>query len=272
MPTDPRLFRARVLRTERRSPSFQRVTIGGPELADFSYSGRDHWFRLFLPPRPGAPLVLPQVRGRVWWQPYLDIPEERRPHCSNYTVADVRPAAGDVAGIELDIDVVLHWDERTGELAGPVAIWAATTDPGSELALLDQGPLFDLPDDATGVHLAVDETGLPGLRGILRDLPAGTRGTAIVEVPHAGDVEELAAPAGMLVTWVTRAGAPSAPGAAALARLRAAVRSAGAPAPLDYGFVVGEAALATVGRRALRGAGLPASRITFSGFWKHRLH
>lgn len=267
MPTHPQLLRARVVRSVRRSPSFQRVTIGGPELAGFSYAGFDHWFRLFLPPRPGAPLVLPQVRGRVWWQPYLDIPEDRRPHCSNYTVVDVRRRGEHT---ELDIDVVLHWDEGTGELAGPVASWAASTAPGSELAILDQGPLFDPPADATAVHLAADETGLPGLRGILRDLPEHTRGTAIVEVPHVDDVEDLAAPGGMRVSWVTRT--VEGPGAAALARLRAAVVNGGAPAPQDYGFVVGEAALATGGRRALRAAGLPAARITFSGFWKHRLH
>ncbi|MDR3360273.1 MAG: SIP domain-containing protein [Bifidobacteriaceae bacterium] len=41
-------------------------------------------------------------------------------------------------------------------------------------------------------------------------------------------------------------------------------------APADYTFVVGEAGLATAGRRLLGRQGLPKSRITFKGFWKHR--
>ena len=55
------------------------------------------------------------------------------------------------------------------------------------------------------------------------------------------------------------------PGRAALAELQRYV-------PVDdrgYAFVVGESTLATEGRRHLHRAGLPKSRITFSGFWKH---
>lgn len=258
MPAQPRLFTAHVLRSVRLSPSFQRVTIAGPELAEFEWGGFDHWFRLFLPPSVGAPLVLPEVSGRVWWQPYLSIPEAERPHCSNYTVADLRVVAG---GAELDIDVVLHAD-ATGEIAGGVAIWATTTVSGEPVGLLDQGLLFDRPEDATAVHLVADESGLPALRGILRDLPADAAGVAIIEVPDAGDAEQLLAPAGVEVTWVHRV---ETPGVAALAALRTQV----APAATDYAFVVGESTLATEGRRALHRAGLPKSRITFSGFWKH---
>ncbi|MEF2977622.1 siderophore-interacting protein [Subtercola sp. YIM 133946] len=348
MPTDPRLFRATVVRSVRTSPSFQRVTIAGADLADFEWSGHDHWFRLFLPPAADVPLQLPAVSGRAWYRRYLEIPEADRPHCSNYTVADYRPAAGPVgaasgahtgpagaasgAPAELDIDVVLHW-EASGEIAGRVAIWATTTRPGSEVALLDQGPLFDPPADVRGVHLVADETGLPALRGILRSLDERMTGTATIEVPLEGDIEPLEAPAGIRLRWYARgaghgagrshpraavaavppvavspvvaaavppvdtvathpvgavatppvgtapapgpgrpaattvAAAPVAvmPGAAALAAVRGGLDLD----PGDYAFIVGEASLATEGRRALHRAGLPKSRITFSGYWKH---
>ncbi|WP_253259496.1 siderophore-interacting protein [Subtercola boreus] len=284
MPTDPRLFTAEVLRSERLAPSFQRVTVCGPELAGFEYNGFDHWFRLFLPPRAGLPLHLPAVAGRGWYKPYLAIPEGTRPHCSNYTVAGVRTIDGRT---ELDIDVVIHTDAR-GTVAGAVAIWATTTTPGSPVALLDQGTLFDPPTDMEGVHLVSDESGLPALRGILRHLGGHQSGTAIIEVPTAGDIEQLVAPAGVAVTWLTRdagtdtgtgavagtAHAPaaaehhSAPGRRALEALCETVT----PHPRDYAFVVGESTLATEGRRALHRAGLPKSRITFSGFWKHTPH
>uniref|UniRef100_UPI0015F77A09 SIP domain-containing protein n=1 Tax=Curtobacterium sp. ME26 TaxID=2744254 RepID=UPI0015F77A09 len=79
-------------------------------------------------------------------------------------------------------------------------------------------------------------------------------------------VRVLDAPAGVQVTWIVREDTEHAvPGRAALAELQRYV-------PVDdrgYAFVVGESTLATEGRRHLHRAGLPKSRITFSGFWKH---
>jgi NADPH-dependent ferric siderophore reductase len=258
MPTEPRLFTASVARTEPVSPSFQRVTIAGPELGEFEWLGRDHWFRLFLPPAPDVPLRLPSVRGRSWYRSYLLIPSAERPHCSNYTVADYRRTSD---GGELDIDVVLHWHD--GELGGAVAKWAVGAAVGSPVGFLDQGVMFDPPEDARAYYLASDETGLPGLRGILRDLDADAVGAAFLEVPTADDAAEIEAPSGVEVRWLVRNGSHATPGQVALAALGEV-----APRPDAYAFVVGESGLATGGRRALKKAGLPASRITFSGFWR----
>ncbi|MCU1481942.1 MAG: cyclic nucleotide-binding protein [Subtercola sp.] len=267
MPADPKLFTAQVMATRRTSPSFQRVTVAGADLAGFEWSGNDHWFRLFLPPAD-SPLVLPAVAGRAWYKRYLEIVEHERPHCSNYTVANFRPAGGGSRELpEMDIDVVLHWD-AAGDIAGRVAIWATSTSIGSAVALLDQGPLFDPPADARAVHLICDETGLPAVRGILRSLDERMIGTAIIEVPLEADIEPLVAPPGIEVQWVSRAGDP---GRAALDALAEAT-SAAAPEPNDYAFVVGESGLATEGRRALHRAGLAKSRITFSGYWKSSAH
>ena len=269
MPTDPEMFRATVLSSARVSTSFQRVTLGGPGLDGFAWQGHDHWFRFFVPATPGAALVLPEVEGRSWWQAYLAIDEARRPHCSNYTVADLRRAGGRDTATEIDVDVVLHADE-TGQLAGRVARWAVSAAPGTPVALLDQGPMFDPPADTHRVHLAADESGLPGVRGILRDLAADTAGTAVIEVPTADDVEPgLAHPDGVEVTWVIREGRHDRPGAAALQAVQART---GPVDPLDYAFVVGESTLATGARRHLRRGGLPAGRICFSGFYKAHPH
>ena len=264
MPAQPRLLRAEVLRSERRSPAFHRVTIGGPELDQLEWVGFDQWFRLFIPPAPGAPMVLPSVSGRTWWQPYLAIAEHERPHCSNYTVAAVRRTS---RGTELDIDVVVHRDPD-GEVGGGVARWATGAVPGSPTALLDQGLLFDPPPGADDVHLVADETGVPAVRGILRDLPADATGSAILEVPTSADVEPLEAPESFHVTWIARDDDRAVPGVAALAELRRRP----APAADAYAFVVGEQALATGSRRHLHQVGLAKSRITFSGFWKHTPH
>lgn len=266
MPSDPRMFHATVLRSARTSPSFQRVTVGGPDLDAFTWQGHDHWFRFFMPSAPGAALVLPEVEGRSWWQAYLAIAEDRRPHCSNYTVADLRRTG---AGTEVDVDVVLHADDA-GALAGRVARWAVDATPGAPVALLDQGPMFDPPADTHRLHLASDESGLPALRGILRSLGPTATGTAVIEVPTDDDVDPaLRHPAGVQVTWVSRGGRHDRPGAAALALLEERTTSVD---PRDYAFLVGESTLATGGRRHLRRAGLPASRITFSGFYKAAAH
>jgi NADPH-dependent ferric siderophore reductase len=257
-PQQPEMFRARVVRTERVSPSMHRVTVAGPGLGGFPWLGYDHWFRLFLRLPHQVEFVLPELTGARWWDPYFAIPEDVRPHCANYTVAGFRPEAA-----EMDIDFVVHCGPE-GELEGAAAIWACAARPGDPVALLDQGLIFDRPDDATEVLVVADESGLPSTAGILRSLPRDTVGRVIQEIPHAEDRRPLDAPAGVSVTWVIRDDATAVPGAAALEELRRhdTVDEAG------YAFVVGESTLAAEGRRHLVRAGLPKGRITFSGFWK----
>lgn len=260
MPTNPTVHAAEVLRSVRRSASFQRVTVGGAGLDDYRFVGMDQWFRLFIPPAPQAPVVLPRFTGRAWWQPYLDLPNEVRPHCSNYTVAEFRSTR---SGSEIDIDVVLHWN-RAGELSGSVAVWADQAQPGHRLALLDQGQLFDPASDTTDHLLVADETGLPAVRGILRDLPRDAVGRAVLEVPANDDVEDLPAPRNFEVIWLPRNDTAAVPGRSALA----AVQADPSHTETTHAFVVGETALATGARRALKFAGLNPERIYFSGFWR----
>ncbi|MGN8048898.1 siderophore-interacting protein [Curtobacterium sp. 22159] len=264
LPENPRLFRARVVRGERATPSMHRVTITGDDLHEFRYLGFDHWFRLFVQRPDQAVFRMPELDGKRWWPTFLAIPEDVRPHCANYTVADFRVLADGTA--ELDVDFVVHTDAQ-GEPDGRAAVWALAARPGDELAILDQGCIFDCPADTSEVVIAAEETGLPGVVGIAASLPRDTVGRIIQEVPTAADVRELDAPPGVSVTWIVREQADprAVPGRTALAELQRHV-------PADdrgYAFVVGESTLATEGRRHLHRAGLPKSRITFSGFWKH---
>ena len=260
-PTTPGIYRAAVTRTERLTPSFQRVTVAGPELDRFDFMGYDHWFRLFLQLPHQAELRLPRSTGATWWPQHLAVPADERPHLANYTVAEFRPATAH-GGAELDIDFVVHRGPD-GELEGGAAVWACSARPGDAIGVLDQGLIFDRPADATETVIVADESGLPAVCGVLRSLPDDAVGTVIQEVPTAADRRELDAPRGVDVRWVVRDDAYPA-GAGALAELtrRTAVD------PLAYGFVVGESALATGGRRHLRRLGVPKDRITFSGFWK----
>ncbi|MFJ5213902.1 siderophore-interacting protein [Streptomyces sp. NPDC088354] len=261
-PKNPRLFRAEVVRAERVSPSIQRVTVTGADLAEFPWRGYDHWFRLFMTLPHQSVLRMPEFTGARWWYPYLAIPEIERPHCANYTVAGFRPEAA-----EMDIDFVVHRGP-TGEVEGRAAVWACAARPGGELALLDQGITFDCPPDASEVIVVADESGLPAITGILRSLPRDTVGRLIQEIPTEGDRRDLDAPAAMDITWVVRGNPHSVPGHAALDELRR-LTTVDTSA---YAFVVGESGLSTKGRRHLHRAGLPKDRITFTGFWKHEPH
>lgn len=258
VPTNPQLFRAEVVCRFRVSPNMQRVTIAGAALAEFPWMGFDHWFRLFVRKPHQDAFALPEISGKKWWKDFLAIPEDVRPHCANYTVADYRQHAG-----EMDIDFVVHRADD-GSLEGPAAQWACGVQPGEQMALLDQGLIFDRPDDAAEVIIVADETGLPGVAGILRSLPHDAVGRVFQEIPAAVDRRELVGPSGVHISWIVRDGSGAATGVKALE----ALKSHPNVHPMAYGFVVGESTLATEGRRHLHKTGVPKDRITFSGFWK----
>ena len=90
LPRDPRLFRASVVSSTRLTPNMQRVTVRGDELHDFPWRGYDHWFRLLFRYPHQERFHAPEAAGAKWWKPYLAMPEEIRPYCANYTVADFR--------------------------------------------------------------------------------------------------------------------------------------------------------------------------------------
>ena len=259
MPADPQLFRAEVLSSRDLTPSLRRVTAAGEALRHFDWMGYDHWFRLFITRPDQSSFTLPELSGAKWYKQYLAIPEHERPHCANYTVADFRPEVG-----EIDIDFVIHRG-ADGELEGGAAIWACAAQPGDRLAFLDQGIIFDRPDDASEVLIVADESGLPAVAGILRSLPHDTVGRVIQEVPTALDRRDLPGPAGVDISWVVRDDAHVVAGVKSLAALKEHPELD----PAGYGFVVGESRLATEGRRQMHRLGLPKDRITFSGFWKH---
>ncbi|CAL9406077.1 Vibriobactin utilization protein ViuB [Streptomyces sp. enrichment culture] len=262
---DPRLFRATVASSTRLTPNMQRVTVRGDDLRAFPWRGYDHWFRLFFRCPHQDRFHPPEVRAETWWKPYLAMPDEVRPYCANYTVADFRAESG-----ELDIDVVVHRG-ADGQIEGGVAVWACAVEAGEEMALLDQGLLYDAPTDARSVLLVADESGLPAVAGILRSLagdPAPREVRVLQEVPTDADRRDLTAPPGTRVDWIPRADPHAVPGTAALAALRAHDDVD----PRGYAFVVGEQLLAAEGRRHLHRAGLPKDRITFSGFWKSDRH
>src|SRR5699024_10416900 len=74
------MMHARVVRTERTTPHFVTVTVGGPELAEFDFLGLDQCVRVFLA-RPGQErLTMPPVTEKGWYPEYRKMADDVRPH------------------------------------------------------------------------------------------------------------------------------------------------------------------------------------------------
>ncbi|MGO1943228.1 MAG: siderophore-interacting protein [Ancrocorticia sp.] len=251
------LYTAEVVRAGRITPNMVRVTVGGPDMGRLPRQGFDHWFRLFLPRLDGPTDFshIPDHFGAGSYMKYMaQTKSETRPVLRNYTVRNHRPEAG-----ELDIDFVAHGD--IGE-AGP---WAQQAQPGEKIVILDQGCGFDLAGDGDFYLLVGDESALPAILGILRDMPRNAEGLAIIEVPESADVQDAEGPKGVEVRWIARNDHATAAGALALKELSGFTP----PDPeILTAYIAGERTLATEGRRHLVREGVGKHRITFSGYWR----
>ncbi|MDQ7904946.1 siderophore-interacting protein [Phytohabitans sp. ZYX-F-186] len=254
------LLTLRVLRSERISPHFQRVTLGEGDLERFRPMGYDQWFRLFIPVSGDSLTRLPAKLNTLSYLRFLTISKSSRPVLRNYSVRAYRPEPA-----EMDVDFVIHGSPGDGT-SGPAATWAQDCGPGDPVAILDEGIGFHPAAAPERVRLVADESALPAAAAVLGSLPRHITGHAVIEVPHADDAQPLAAPDGVEVSWVSRDGSHATPGVAALATARALP----APAEPFYGWVAGEQALASGMRRTWVEAGVPKDDIMFCGYWRAR--
>ncbi|MCK1798072.1 siderophore-interacting protein [Streptomyces sp. XM4193] len=265
-PRDAVVTRLRVVRTARVSPGFVRVTLLADDpafTASFRSLGHDQWFRLFFDHAKNGPLLLPDGGAEGWHSRLLAMPEDRRCTVRNYTVRDARRLTGRLTDRwEFDVDFVVHTGPD-GEVEGAAANWALGLLPGDEAGLLDQGLLFTPPTTPVPMTIVAEETGLPGVEGIARSLPAGVRATLLLEVPHPDDRRELHSAADLDVHWLPRADPADAPGQAALAAL--ATRP---PAPESYVYAAGEAGFVREAKQLAQHAGVPADRIDARAYWR----
>ncbi|QZY30960.1 siderophore-interacting protein [Nocardioides coralli] len=198
-----------VVSVERLSPTFLRVELGAPVLADFGVDGPvyDQRIKLVLPNDHGT---LPSFEDadESWFTTWLDIPPAERGHMRTYTIREVR---GTGSGTTLVVDFALHVD---GGDTGPGSDWAARARVGDRVVLVAprSGQFFGgiefVPGEAERLLLVGDETAVPAICSILGCLPADATGAAFLEVPVGDDVLGVDAPAGVDVVWLPRDGAP----------------------------------------------------------------
>jgi NADPH-dependent ferric siderophore reductase len=194
-----------VARAERLSPSFVRVELAAPELAELGVDGPwlDQRIKLVF---PGASGRVPSFAGadESWYATWLELPEDERGHMRTYSVRDV---VGEGADTRVVVDLVLHLAEGA---TGPGSSWAVDAAPGDRLVLVGPrrgvpfGGIEFQPGTARTLLLAADETAVPAASRILADLPRTARGVAFLEVPHAADALACPAPDGFEVVWLPR--------------------------------------------------------------------
>ncbi|WP_116451184.1 siderophore-interacting protein [Blastococcus litoris] len=218
-----RPFVVQVARLQRLSPSFLRVTFTGPDMGDFASNGFDQRIKVVLP-LPGQ-AVVDFPADPDWYGAWRALPVERQMPIRTYTIRALRPEAG-----EVDVDFVLHG------ATGPASAWAETASVGDEVVLIGPnrpfpGPTggfeWHPPADASCLIVAGDETAVPAVCAIVEALPAGQRAHVLLEVPTAADALNVAAPAGVRITWLPRwpddGGAPAPRGALLTAAVVATV-------------------------------------------------
>jgi NADPH-dependent ferric siderophore reductase len=228
------------------TPSVRRVLLSGTEAAVAAAGPTVN----VLVPRVGdlAPRWPHVARdGRIVWPDGAHGVSLR-----SYTARRQDPLAG-----EVEMDFVLHGD-------GPAAAWAAAAETGALLCVAGSGALGDRP--AGWLLLAGGETALPAISRILAEAPPTTRGVALLEVAGPEEEQPLAAPAGVELRWLHRAG--TAPGESTL--LADAVAALDRPAGDDvFAWVAAESAAVRTIRADLRGRwGLGRAQHHAIGYWR----
>ena len=245
---EPPRFRAVEVRSvERLSPRMVRVRLGGPAFAGFSVEQPAASVRLLLPSPGAQEVVIPRWNGNEFL-----LPDGRRPALRTFT-----PRRFDADASELDLDIVIHGP-------GVASEWAEAVTAGDRAAVSGPGRGYAIDGDAPAFLLGGDETAIPAISQLLEVLPVGCPVQVHVEIAHADACLPLPDHPGAVVCWHHLPdGAP--PGDA----LVAAVGSAEL-VPETRVWVAGEAAaVQRIRRRLLGDLGLPRSRTTVRGYWKH---
>jgi NADPH-dependent ferric siderophore reductase len=255
-PTHRRMLALTVIRSERLSPNFMSITLGGGDVAHLEPSGYDQNGRVFFA-EPGRDDVVFPTSER-WMLQYARQPAARRPRVRFYSIRRLRPDA-----LEFDIEVALH--DTRGAPAAPGSSWALAARPGDPVGFLDEGGVYGVAADATWQLLVGDESALPPILAILEQSP-GLPAEVFLEVPTSDDIRTgILSPAGTRIHWLPRDDTTVKPGTLALQAVKDATLRPGRFST----WTAGESSLPTGIRRHLVGErGVAKGDIAFSGYWR----
>lgn len=231
-------FAVQVTAVQDLGANFRRITFGGYSLRQFGVHGEllDARIKVIIPPRVNGEYTETgglDMHTPDWYQQWRSLDPEQRGYLRTYTVRNARL---DCAYPEIDVDFVLHGVpedaghdsvagskpgdgllKAAGHGVGPAADWAAQATVGQRLVIIGPnnraahcitaqtyGGIEWRPGLAQRVLLAGDETAVPAICAILETLPAYMSGHAFLEVPEAGDFQDVRTAADVEITWLAR--------------------------------------------------------------------
>lgn len=238
-----------VIRREDLSPHMVRIVAGGEGFSAYvNNSFVDRYVKIVFP-QPGVDYAQPLDL----WTIRETMPRAQWPFTRTYTVRWV-----DTEAQELAIDFVIHGDEG---LAGP---WAAAAKPGDTFTFTGPGGAYNPAPDADWYLFAGDEAALPAIAAAIESLPAEARGLAFIEVDSDADIQPIASPSGLDVTWLRRNGTPAGSGDLLVSTIADAEWPAGRVdvfAHGERGYMKGLRDVFFVQR------GLERGQVSLSGYW-----
>jgi NADPH-dependent ferric siderophore reductase len=227
------------------TPRLVRVTLEGGDLAQLEVSQPASSVRVLLPDLRGG-LEIPAWDGNRFMRS-----DGTRPILRTLT-----PRYHDREVGRLQLDVVVH-----GE--GAVARWASAAADGTPAAVSGPARGYSIDPDLTTLVLGGDETAIAAIGQIIEALPDEVVVAAYLEIATPDARPALPAHPRLTVLWPSPSG--GLPGQALAEALGEVELPAGARL-----WVAGEAAAVQLLRQRLfQERGLPRTRATIRGYWKH---
>ncbi len=245
----PPFRRCRVVEAQARSATMVRVVLGGPELVGLDRGEPGSSVRLLLPRDDGV-VELPEWTGNEFrWG------DGTRARIRTLTPLEVRTVHAEA---ELDVEIVLHG-------TSPLTRWAQAALDGErvEAAVSGTSSGYEIDATATSYLLLGDESAVPAIATLLRELAPNATVAVVVERRADAEPVELPAHPGATVTWTVLS-----PGAPPGTTLVDAVVDLEVE-PDTRVWAAGEAAgVQRLRKLLLDGRGVPRSHASIRGYWK----
>jgi NADPH-dependent ferric siderophore reductase len=209
-------------------PNLRRVRLTADDLGEFH-------------PRPAQEIV-------------LQIPQEGpEPARRHYTIRRYDPATR-----LIDVDFVLHGAHA------PAVRWALDAVPGQAIDIRGPRGRIALAPAADWHLFSGEETATPAILALIEALPRGAKAYAFLEIGGPEDKLPVETEADVTVTWLSRNGAPPAPGRL----LPDAVEKFALPPGKGHAIIIGETSTVRAQRHALIARGLTREQIYSEGYWR----
>jgi NADPH-dependent ferric siderophore reductase len=203
--------------------------VGGYSLKTFETDLPAQWVKIFLPDGTAHPV------GRA------------------FTIHSF-----DEAQKELVFDIALHE-------GGPMSKWAFTARVGDELQLAGPRGGFKGVSPRSWLLLAADETGLPAIAAIVRQLPADLEVYVFAEVADETERQFLETQPRVHVRWIYRNGSSTQDPET----LGDVVRYSALPMRGGDAWIAAEASvIRSIRTHLLRDRGFELARVQAAGYWK----